>query len=247
MKLLELGDPAGPPLLFLHGGNVAGWMWGLQVPDFGDHRVLVPDLPGFGASNDVPWRSIADTADQLAAQLPDGCHVVGLSLGSAVAIELAARHPRRVASLLLASTQAAPPTRAVRLMSRAMLAFWERRGFWSALARSYGLRGDDASLFIETGLGIRRETALAVFDEISAGTPPASIAAIAAPTLVVAGERDRGAVASLPLLPRAFRAIAPGVGHQWNLENPQLFNSVVRHWLEHREADRALKAVTPPE
>lgn len=247
MKLLELGDPSGSPLVFLHGGNVAGWMWGLQVPAFEHHRVLVPDLPGFGASSDQAWVSIAGTADELAEQLPDGCHVVGLSLGSAVAIELAARHPGRVIDLMLASAQVAPPSRGVRVLSRVMLAFWERRAFWSALARSYGLRGDDATLFIETGLGIRRETALAVFDEVSAGTPAASIASIEAPTLAVAGERDRGAVASLSLLPRAVRAIAPGVGHQWNLENPQFFNAVLGHWLEHRQVHPSLGAVTSPE
>ena len=40
MNYLEFDGP-GSTLVFLHGGNVAGWMWGQQVPAFADHHVRV--------------------------------------------------------------------------------------------------------------------------------------------------------------------------------------------------------------
>ena len=98
MNHLEF-DGSGSTLVFLHGGNVAGWMWGHQVSAFTDHHVLVPDYPGFGSSNDEPWVSIAATADAVAELIVTTggpAHVVGLSLGSSVALELAARHPEQV-------------------------------------------------------------------------------------------------------------------------------------------------------
>ena len=75
-------------------------------------------------------------------------------------------------SLFLASAQVAPPRRRSMVLARAMLRFWEQRGFWTSLARSYGLRGEDADLFVETGLGIRRETALAIYDEVVVACRP---------------------------------------------------------------------------
>jgi pimeloyl-ACP methyl ester carboxylesterase len=242
MKHVELGEPGGQPLVFLHGGNVAGWMWGPQVADFADFRVLVPDLPGFGASAAEPWQSIAATADGVAELLPGPAHVVGLSLGSSVAIELSRRHPASVRSLFLASTQALPPSRATMAAGRVMLHFWERRWFWTALARSYGLRGKDAQQLVDTGLGIRRETAIAIFEEVSRGMTVPDLP----PALAVAGERDRGSVASLSAL-AVQRALAPGVGHQWNVEAPDLFNAALRTWLDSGAIDPRLRPFSGPE
>src|SRR5262249_49495856 len=68
------------------------------------YRALAPDLPGFGP------RSAANSSDQtLARAVMDYCdthsifdaHFVGLSLGGAVAIDLALTFPERVRSLCL--------------------------------------------------------------------------------------------------------------------------------------------------
>jgi pimeloyl-ACP methyl ester carboxylesterase len=239
MKYLELNDGGGQTVVLVHGGNVAGWMWGEQVAALGEFHLLVPDLPGFGASNDERWVSQADSADRLAeliAQKGRGgaAHIVGLSLGAGVAVYLAARHPARVTSLLISSTSIIPLSRGAQLVGRTMLAAWNRRWFWSALARGYGLPADSVELFVETGLGIRRETALAVFDEVTRGVASEQLAAIRAPTLAVAGSRDTPAVKSLePLrhITGALVATAPGMHHQWNIENVDLFNAMVVQWI----------------
>ena len=130
-------------------------------------------------------------------------------------------------------------------LGRLQLRFWERPWFWRALARGYGLRGEDAELLVTTGLGIRRSTAQAILEEVGRGMPPAVLEGVGARTLAVAGERDRGAVASLAAFENATTAVARSVGHQWNLESPPLFNAVVRLWLERGAVDERLKLVTP--
>jgi len=96
---------AGRPLLYLHGGGGAGWL-----PFMADlaarHDVLVPEHPGFGASDTPDWLdTIADIArfyldlmDQLDLQNVD---LVGHSLGGWIAAELAVRNTRRLSSLTL--------------------------------------------------------------------------------------------------------------------------------------------------
>jgi pimeloyl-ACP methyl ester carboxylesterase len=255
VKYLEFGRGNSETVVFLHGGNVAGWMWGEQVPAFDDHHVIVPDLPGFGGSNALPWRSVAATADRVAELLEDKAegpaHVVGLSLGSSVAIELAVRHPRLVHTLFLASAQVAPPRSVDVLVGRVMMLFWKQRGFWTSLARSYRLSGDDAELFVTTGLGIRVDTARAVFDEVRIGMPATLLSRVSVPTLAVAGAKDSNAVSGASLeriradIPGSLTAVAPGMRHQWNIENVQLFNAALREWLDHRSIARGLEARGP--
>ena len=240
MKFIEVDDGGEQTVVLVHGGNVAGWMWGQQLAALKEFHLLVPDLPGFGASNDESWVSQSDAADRLAELIADRArggtaHVVGLSLGAGVAIHLAARNPTRVTSLLISSTSAAPPSRAARAIGRAMLVAWNRRWFWRALSRGYGLPADSVDLFVDTGLGIRRDTALTVFDEATGGFTPEQLAAVRVPTLAVAGSRDTAAVRSLEPIRRhvagALLATAPGMHHQWNIENTDLFNAMVVEWI----------------
>ena len=241
MRVQEFGSADAPALVLLHGGNVAGWMWGPQVGAFPEHRVLVPDLPGFGESNGEDWVSIATTADAVAALLIErdvaAADVVGLSLGASVGIELAVRHPDLVRRLVLASPTAVPATRRQRIAARVQLAFWHQPGYWSATARAWGLPEDDRELFVRTGLGIRRETAERIVREVVAGISPALLERIAAPTLAIAGDRDARTVSrhSIDLIHERVggsevRLIA-GAHHAVNLEAPEEFNAAVRAWI----------------
>jgi pimeloyl-ACP methyl ester carboxylesterase len=229
-------------VVFLHGGNVAGWMWGEQVPAFDAFHVLVADLPGFGASNDEEWTDMSAAADAVAALIRERAnggtaHVIGLSLGAGVGLHLALRHPEVVTSLLISSASVTPPSRAAVAMGRVMLAAWNRRWFWRALAKGYGLPADSVDLFVETGLGIKRETALAIFAETKRGFSAEQLAAVGVPTLAVAGDRDAPAIATESLgairerVPGAIVATAPGMHHQWNIENIALFNAMATTWV----------------
>ncbi len=88
---------SGPPLLLVHGLGGERHVWEPLLAPLGEHRTLiVPDLPGFGASPPLPPHepptaaalaaSVARLLDELAIEAPD---VVGNSLGGWVALELA--------------------------------------------------------------------------------------------------------------------------------------------------------------
>jgi len=107
LSTLEIGD--GPPVVLIHGLGATKSSWldlAASLVQAG-HRVLVPDLPGFGASSkpargSYTARWFAEAIVQLIDALGVECvDIVGNSLGGRVAIEVALRDPRRVGALVL--------------------------------------------------------------------------------------------------------------------------------------------------
>jgi len=104
---LEAGPPDGRPLLMLHGlGATNASMLPLIAELSDEHRVIAPDLPGFGGS-DAPLASydaafFATWVDGLLAELRiDSAAVLGNSLGGRIGLEVALALPHRVRALVL--------------------------------------------------------------------------------------------------------------------------------------------------
>lgn len=113
---VELGDPAGSPVLLLHGFTDSSRVWTMLAPRLRGHRLLIPDQRGHGGS-DAPACCYApsDFAEDarlfLDALGVRRAAVVGHSLGSMVGQVLAAEHPDRVARLVLFGSTALAPVR----------------------------------------------------------------------------------------------------------------------------------------
>ena len=93
----------GPTLLLLHGFGGAAWNFSELAPLLTGRRLVIPDLPGHGASTPLPAPSIAGFADAVAGLLDEPAGVVGHSMGGVVALRLAQRHPDLVRGLVLAA------------------------------------------------------------------------------------------------------------------------------------------------
>lgn len=100
-------EPALPTALFVHGAANDHSVFALQSRYFAWHgmNALAVDLPGHGRSGGPLLPSVEALADWLEAVLDaasvDDVRLVGHSLGALVALESAARHPRRIARLAL--------------------------------------------------------------------------------------------------------------------------------------------------
>ena len=97
---------AGRPLLILHGAADAGTWLACQAELAAAHDVILPEHPGYGASDTPDWLdTIADLANFYLEFLDrldlTGVDLVGHDLGGWIAAEIAVRNPRRLASLTL--------------------------------------------------------------------------------------------------------------------------------------------------
>jgi pimeloyl-ACP methyl ester carboxylesterase len=128
LRVYEHSPEQASALLLVHGLFVDARTWDpiaeLLAPE---HRVIYPDLPGFGESEKPPQGRFPYSVDAFAEVLVDlvsalglaRAAVVGHGLGGAIALTLAARHPELVSRLVLVDASCHPS--ALGTVQRALL------------------------------------------------------------------------------------------------------------------------------
>jgi pimeloyl-ACP methyl ester carboxylesterase len=252
LQARTVGPERAASVVFVHGGGVAGWAWREQVQGLPDFHCIVPDLPGHGGSRSRPWAGITDAAARVAELIRERAHgghahLVGLSLGSHVALQLLADHPELVDRVLVSGTLVTglPGARVLAGLATLMLPL-ARTGWMTALsARSLHVPKAD--------LVAHREEAPLTADllrhmvlDVSRYRPPTVLATRPHPVLVLAGTREhrrvRASVAVLTaLLPHATGGLVTGAIHTWNWQRPDAFTRAIRGWLLEERAPADLR------
>lgn len=256
IDLNVLDDGQGPVLLFVHGFPLDHTMWREQVRRFRHtHRVIVPDLRGFGQSGVTPGTvTMQRYADDL-AKLLDALHVrqpvclCGLSMGGYIAWQFAQLHRRRLGWLILCDTRAVADDEAGQ-RNRAVLATRVLKEGPDFIAASMPeklfsgrTRSDKAELVADIQAVIRRTSpdGIAAASRGMAARPDVTplLATIDVPTLVICGTED--AISTLDEM-RTIAAAIPGAefvpiegaGHMAPLEEPGPVNAAIDHFLARR-------------
>jgi pimeloyl-ACP methyl ester carboxylesterase len=243
---------SGPPLLLLHAGLGDRRMWDEQIPAFAEHFTVIRyDARGFGDTV-MPPAPYSPSADAIALLDHLGiarAHLVGVSMGSQTAIETAVVAPERVSALVAVAARTGIP------VSPALRAGWDRvnelfEAGDIAGAVEYELRmwvdgPERGPEDVDPRMRERvREMNAALFareddqgDEVPLEPPAAArLSAIAAPTLIVYGDKDlidvRQAAAPLAAaIAGAQLAVIPDTAHLPQMERPTLFNQRVLDFL----------------
>jgi pimeloyl-ACP methyl ester carboxylesterase len=266
------GDPADPTLLLVMGLGVQMLLWDEELCQMFVERgfhVVRFDNRDVGLSTKTPGRPprvlpalvrrprksaylLSDMADDAAGLLDhlqvDAAHVMGASMGGMIAQTLAARHPRRVLSLVsimsttgnrrvgrakpgaLALLVNRPPQGREENVERAAKAF--------KVIGSPGFERDEARLRDVMGRSYDRcfhpaGVAHQLVAIMASGNRTPQLRSIQAPTLVVHGENDplvgvSGGRATARAIPDARLMTIPGMGHDMPREIwPRMVDAVV--------------------
>jgi pimeloyl-ACP methyl ester carboxylesterase len=253
MRLAFEEQGRGPAVVLLHGFPLDRTMWSGQIGVLSSsHRVVTPDLRGFGESpaplGPYPMEDLAgDVVETLDAAGIEPPYVVGgLSMGGYVALALAERFPDRLQGLMLLNTRAgadSPEAAANREVSATTI---ERQGSTESLS------GMVDKLFAPSTRQNRPELVDQVAGVIRRTSPDGAagalrgmatrpdrlvvIRSLRVPVLVIAGEEDA-------IVPEAdSRAMAeaaslgeliviPGAGHLSPMEAPGATDAAIQSFL----------------
>ncbi|MBP2319863.1 pimeloyl-ACP methyl ester carboxylesterase [Kibdelosporangium banguiense] len=251
--LFELDDNfddtgSGLPVVLVHGHPFDRSMWRPQVEHFSrSHRVIAPDLRGYGANTpasdkttlDVFAKDIADLMDHLEIDL---IVLGGLSMGGQIVMEFARQFPERLLALLLADTFPGAETPVGRVARNDMADRLLREGMgpyaeevlWKMVApgnpeaAEHVLRMMKSAPHQGAAAALRGRAERRDYTEL--------LRDISVPTLIAVGSDDEytpvaEAERMHSLIPGSTLAVIEGAAHMPNLERPAEFNKAFQRLL----------------
>jgi 3-oxoadipate enol-lactonase len=239
----------GPPLFLFHSLLSDRASFDAILPRLSrSFRVIAPELPGFGKSRCVSG-GLADIADRMAEAVKDGAAgedaiVLGNGYGGFVALQMAVRHPRIAARLVLADCGAAF-SQSGREAFRNMAAASKAKGLAAitevAMRRLFApqFQAEHPDLMAD-----RREAFLRTDPEVFQAACGAlaeldlrpELGKVKVPVLVLVGEHDEATPPPMSQelaagLPDARLKVIPGCAHVPQLQSPEVFLDAIGDFL----------------
>jgi 3-oxoadipate enol-lactonase len=245
----------GPPLLMINGIGAARAGWGLQVPAVSPHfRTITYDNRDVGETtwttepHNYPMRRFADDAAALLDHLViESAHIVGASMGGAIAQEFAIGHPDKTKSVTIVCSWPKTDPWMFELMSQWDSIFetqgavaWSRTTWlWVMTHRFFAQPGNLESMLRDAEAEpipqsfeayMRQSSAFKRHDALD------RLPSIEAPAHVIVGEEDiytppRYSVDIANAIPGARLTVLPEVGHGAFWEATEEFNRVLIEFL----------------
>lgn len=245
INFVDQGD--GPPVLFIHSLGTNNYLFRDQIAALKeDWRCIAPDCRGHGASSYNGTFSVEDVAADHQAVLDHlgiaTCHVVGLSMGGSIALNVNQRWPETVRSLVLADSFARirPGAEDRIYATQEAVAYLSMREFGSQYAGDRLMSTTEIDKLDELADEISKcppkayvDTVRAIFTYDASG----DLAHVTSPTLILIGDQDD----ATPMAESEFIRdgiagseirVIPDAGHLSTIDNPDAFTAELKAFLD---------------
>lgn len=222
----------GKPFIILHGWGSASDRWTIEAEIIAQKgfKVIIPDLPGFGASDELsrPWtvNDYVKWFEEFTKNLNiENFYLMGYSFGGALASKISVKYPQRVERLFLAAAAVIRKKTTKKSFSEKiskivkLFYFLPYYGFFRKAVYKFIIRKSD---YVYTE-GIMKQTYLNIIaDDISFNLP-----FIRVPTIIIWGDKDQ----SVPIedahlinekIKNSKLVIIPGADHLMHKQLPEV-------------------------
>ena len=253
LNYVERGNPAGLPVVFLHGFPFNHKMWEPQMRALPNTiRAISFDIRGHGESQVADGQyTLEFFVDDLIALMDhlviDKAVLCGLSMGGYIALRAIERHPERIKALVLSDTKSGADGNEAKVGRSAAMSAVKNEGV-PAFAESFVKKIFASETFTNNSHGvttikdiIRSNTILGISGTLlalaSRTDTTASLSSIDVPTLILVGEED---TLTPPSESEAMHALIKGselvriqgAAHMANIENETAFNEALLAFLK---------------
>lgn len=241
----ETGKNNNETIVFIHAGMSSGWMWDKHVESLTDYHCLIIDLPEHGKSMEIKPFTMKSAANEIIGIIKERAHggkahIVGLSLGAQVAVQILSMAPEVVGHAVITGTL-------VREVGSSLSVFM------NIFYKIY-MRIKDIDFFIKMGMkaqsipleyfeDVKKDTKALTWNSLNNITRentsfriPENLCRSKNRVLVLMGEKEvkvvyESAVDLNKCLLNSKAYKVANLGHTWPLESPELFSSVVMAWI----------------
>ena len=246
-KLAYVDEGDGPALLFIHSLGANSYMWREQIAALKDRfRCIAFDCRGHGGSSYEGEFTVPDAAADIKAGLDalgiETCHMLGLSMGGMIALDINARWPGLARSLIIADSFARPRDGAEDRIyaTQEAVAYLSMKEFGNQYAGDRLMPTTPFDKLDELADAIAKVPAKAYVDTVRAiftADYTDALGKVTAPTLVLIGADDD----ATPLPESEFMVeriegaalqTIPGAGHLSNIDQPDAFNAAIAEFLD---------------
>ncbi|MBP6207976.1 MAG: alpha/beta hydrolase [Anaerolineales bacterium] len=231
-----------PPVILIHGAGGTHISWPPQIRRMAEESIYAIDLPGHGKSEGNGRQSIDDYADDVIAFMKEtrisAAVFVGISMGGAIALTLALKHPKQVLGVALLGTgsklRVAP---AILETAGGPASFESAVDMVNENCFSEGISPAILALSKKNMMQIRPPVFLGDFLACNEFDVTSQLENIKVPTLIVCGSQDK----MTPLkysellqltIPNSQLHVVENAGHMVMVEQPDATAEVLKNFID---------------
>jgi len=248
-------------IVFTHGATMDHDLFQHQIDFFSEqHKVITWDVPQHGLSRPYKGFSLQRAAIELIqildAEMIEKAHLVGQSMGGYILQIVARDHPERVLSLTAVDSSPMQPSYYSKLdvwllsITPPLLRLYPYNYLIRTIANQIAVQKEAREYALDTLQNLSKEEIVEIMRVVYEGVNDYQFDSILpVPTLITYGEADRSGKVQKYCQQWSEREgkpvrIIPNAAHNANMDNPDVFNQILKEFVEKPEFEPTLPLKT---